>query len=80
MILPPDVLRVMRAGSVLGSMFDADLIARLLDKPVGAVLEKVQRAADAGAPLADRGEGQFFLPPEAVQALQNHMLPSLQKH
>jgi len=71
---------VLRAGSVLGSMFDADLIARLLDEPVGAVLEKVQRAADAGAPLADRGEGQFFLPPEAVQALQNHMLPSLQQH
>jgi tetratricopeptide (TPR) repeat protein len=80
MTLPPDVLRVLRAGSVLGSVFEAELIARLLDEPVGAVLEKLQRAADAGAALVDRGEGRFFLPPEAVQTLQDHLLPSLQEH
>ncbi|MDH3598467.1 MAG: tetratricopeptide repeat protein [Candidatus Tectomicrobia bacterium] len=80
MTLPPDVLRVLRAGSVLGSVFEAELIARLLDEPVGTVLEQLQRAADAGATLADRGEGRFCLPSEAVQALQDHMLPSLQEH
>jgi tetratricopeptide (TPR) repeat protein len=80
MTLPPDVLRVLRAGSVLGSVFEAELIARLLDEPVGAVLEQLQRAADAGAALVDRGEGRFFLPPETVQTLQDHMLPSLQAH
>ncbi len=79
-MLPPDVLRVLRAGSVLGSVFEAELIARLLDEPVGAVLETLQRAADAGAALADRGEGRFLIPPEAVQALQAHMLPSLREH
>jgi len=78
--LPPDVLRVVRAGSVLGSVFEAGLIARLLDEPVGIVLELLQRAADAGATLVDRGEGRFFIPPETVQALQDHMLPSLRDH
>ncbi len=78
--LPPDVLRVLRAGSVLGSVFEAGLIARLLGEPVGAVLETLQRAADAGAALADRGEGRFFIPPEAVEALQDHLLPSLRDH
>lgn len=78
--LPPDVLRVLRAGSVIGSVFEAGLIARLLDESVGTVLETLQRAADAGAALADRGEGRFFIPPEAIQSLQDHMLPSLRDH
>ena len=76
-VLPPDVLRVLRAGAVLGTTFAADVIARLLDEPLGAVLEKLQWAADAGTPLADRGEGRFSLPPALITALQNSMLPSL---
>jgi hypothetical protein len=76
-VLPPDVLRVLRAGVVLGTTFAADVIARLLDEPLGAVLEKLQWAADAGTPLADRGEGRFSLPPALITALQHSMLPSL---
>jgi tetratricopeptide (TPR) repeat protein len=76
--LPSDVLRVLRAGSILGTEFDVALIARLLDEPVGLVLEQLQRAADAGVALVDRGEGRFFLPEEAGQALQSQLLPSLQ--
>jgi tetratricopeptide (TPR) repeat protein len=75
--LPPDVLRVLRAGSVCGTTFDAEVIGRLLDEPLGSVLERLQRAADAEVPLADRGEGRFSLPPNAIAALQNRILPSL---
>jgi tetratricopeptide (TPR) repeat protein len=76
-VLPPDVLRVLRAGAVLGTTFAADVIARLLDEPLGAVLEKLQWAADAGTPLVDRGEGRFSMPPALITALQHSMLPSL---
>jgi hypothetical protein len=75
--LPADVLRVLRAASVFGSTFEAEMVARLLDEPLGSVLERLQAAADAGAPLADRGEGQFSLPPDASKALQSRILPSL---
>jgi hypothetical protein len=75
--LSPDVLCVLRAGSVLGTTFEAELVARLLDTPLGVVLEKLQWAADADVPLADRGEGWFSLPPETIAALQSRMLPSL---
>jgi tetratricopeptide (TPR) repeat protein len=75
--LPLDVLRVLRAASTLGATFEADLVARLLDEPPGAVLERLQQAADFGAPLADRGEGQFSLPPDVIRALQGRILPSL---
>jgi tetratricopeptide (TPR) repeat protein len=77
MTLPADVLRVLRAGSVIGSTFEAELVARLLDEPVGTVLEKLQWAADAGVPLADRGEGRFSVPAAGIGALQSRMLPSL---
>jgi tetratricopeptide (TPR) repeat protein len=75
--LPADVLRVLRAGAVLGTTFEAELVARLLEEPVGMVLEQLQGAADAGVPLADRGEGQFTMPPETIATLQNSTLPSL---
>ncbi len=75
--LPPEVLRVLRAGSVLGTSFEATLVAQLLEEPLGVVLEKLQWAADAGAPLADRGEGYFTLPAVSIASLQSRMLPSL---
>jgi tetratricopeptide (TPR) repeat protein len=78
--LPADVLRVLRAGSVLGATFEAELVARLLAVPLGTVLETLQWAADAGVPLADRGEGRFSLPAEGMQALQSRILPSLLTH
>ena len=74
---PPEVLRVLRTASMFGTTFEADMVARLLDEPLGAVLERLQRAADVGAPLADRGEDQFSLPPDTVKALQSRILPSL---
>jgi hypothetical protein len=75
--LSPEVLRVLRAGSILGTTFEADMVARLLDQPLGAVLERLQAAVDAGAPLVDRGEGRFSFPSNAIRALQSRMLPSL---
>ncbi|MBM3226178.1 MAG: hypothetical protein FJZ47_20625 [Candidatus Tectomicrobia bacterium] len=75
--LPLEVLRVLRAGSVIGATFDAALVARLLDEPCGAVLERLQWATDAGAPLVDRGEGRFTIASEAIAALQSRLLPSL---
>jgi tetratricopeptide (TPR) repeat protein len=76
-MLPADVLRVLRAGAVLGTTFEATLVARLLEEPLGMVLEKLQVAVDAGVPLADRGEGQFTLPPDSIAALRSGILPSL---
>jgi tetratricopeptide (TPR) repeat protein len=75
--LSPDVLRVLRAGSMFGRTFEADLVARLLDEPLGTILERLQAAVDAGAPLVDRGEARFSLPPNAMRALQSRMLRSL---
>jgi hypothetical protein len=75
--LPPDVLRVLRAGSVLGITFEAELVARLLEEPLSTVFEKLQWAADAGIPFTDRGEGRFALPPGTMAALQSSILPSL---
>lgn len=39
--LPPDILRILRAGSVLGSTFEAELVARLLNEPLSTILEKL---------------------------------------
>jgi tetratricopeptide (TPR) repeat protein len=75
--LPADVLRVLRAGAVLGTTFEAALVARLLEEPLSLVLEKLQEATDAGVPLADRGEGQLTWPAALVAALQQSTLPSL---
>ncbi len=75
--LAPDVLRVMRGASVMGQTFEARLLADLLEDSLGSVLQSLQRAADAGAPIADRGGGVFSLPAEALGDLQRHLLPSL---
>ena len=75
--LPADVLRVLRAGAVLGTTFEAALVARLLEEPLSLVLEKLQEATDAGVPLVDRGEGQLTWPAPLVAALQQSTLPSL---
>jgi tetratricopeptide (TPR) repeat protein len=75
--LPHEVLRVLRAGAIVGSGFEADLVAALLDTDTLAVLELVQRAADAGVPVEDRGEGRFHLAEPLLDALRASMLPSL---
>ena len=74
--LPPTCC-VLRAGAVLGTTFEAALVARLLEEPLSLVLEKLQEATDAGVPLADRGEGQLTWPAPLVAALQQSTLPSL---
>jgi tetratricopeptide (TPR) repeat protein len=75
--LPADVLRVLRASAVLGTTFEVELVARLLEEPLSLVLEKLQEATDAGVPLVDRGEGQLTWPATLVAALQQRTLPSL---
>jgi tetratricopeptide (TPR) repeat protein len=76
-MLPADVLRVLRASAVLGTTFEAELVARLLEEPVSLVLEKLQQATDAGVPITDRGAGQMIWPAATVAALQQRTLPSL---
>ena len=61
-MLPADVLRVLRASAVLGTSFEAELVAQLLEEPLSLVLEKLQEATDAGVPLVDRGIGQLTWP------------------
>ena len=78
--LSPEVLRVLRAASVVGRAFEAPLVAALLDESPTHVLELLQRAADDGAPVADRGAGRFFLPEGAPALLQVRLLPSLLEH
>ncbi|AUX41469.1 hypothetical protein SOCE26_028820 [Sorangium cellulosum] len=75
--LPGEVLRVLRAGAIVGSGFESDLVASLLRVDAIDVLEGLQRAADAGVPVEDRGEGRFHLPQETVNALRRSILPSL---
>jgi tetratricopeptide (TPR) repeat protein len=75
--LPPEVLRVLRAGALVGSGFEAELCAALLGVDQLEVLDLLQRAADAGVPIDDRGEGRFHLPVPLLDALRASVLPSL---
>jgi tetratricopeptide (TPR) repeat protein len=75
--LPRDVLRVLRAGALVGSGFEAELVAALLGMDVIEVLETLQRAADAGVPIDDHGEARFHVPEPVLDALRASMLPSL---
>ncbi|WP_438019661.1 hypothetical protein WMF18_11565 [Sorangium sp. So ce315] len=75
--LPGEVLRVLRAGAIVGSGFESELVAALLRVDAIDVLEALQRAADAGVPVEDRGEGRFHLPQDTVEALRRSILPSL---
>ena len=78
-MLPADVLRVLRASATLGTSFEAELVAQLLEEPLSLVLEKLQEATDAGVPLVDRGVGQLTWPAAIVTALRQSTLPSLLK-
>ncbi len=75
--VPGDVLQVLRAGAAVGAVFEVDVVARLLNQAPLRVLDRLQLAADAGAPLMDRGEGRFSLPAELATELRASMLPSL---
>jgi tetratricopeptide (TPR) repeat protein len=75
--LPTEVLRVLRAGAVAGTGFEAELVAQVLAVDPLFVLEQLQRGSDAGLPLEDRGEGRFHLPEPLIEALRATTLPSL---
>jgi tetratricopeptide (TPR) repeat protein len=75
--LPPEVLRVLRAGALVGPGFEAELVAALLAVEPLDVLEALQRAADAGIPVEDLRDGRFHLPDALLDAVRASMLPSL---
>lgn len=75
--LDPDVLRVMRAASILGEVFEVALLSRLLREEPSTVLYALQRAWDGGLPIEDRGEGRFAMPLALCESLASSVLPSL---
>ncbi|MDC0722343.1 hypothetical protein [Nannocystis bainbridge] len=75
--LPPEVLRVLRAGALIGPGFETRIVADLLSLEPLVVLELLQQATDLGLPLEDRGEGRFSLPTSALTALSKSLMPSL---
>lgn len=75
--LPAEVLRVLRAGALIGPGFETRIVADLLALEPLAVLERLQQATDLGVPLEDRGEGRFSLPTSALTALSTSLMPSL---
>lgn len=75
--LPADVIGVLRAGAIIGSGFEAALVASLLGIEALRVLELLQRAADLGVMIEDRGDGRFELPDDLAQGLRASTLPSL---
>ncbi len=75
--LPPDVLRVLRVLAIAGSGCETSVLAAVLEASELSVLDAAQRAADAGVPLEDRGEGRFYLPPAMIADLRSGLLPSL---
>lgn len=75
--LPSDVLRVLRALAIAGSGCEAAILAAVLETSEMSVLDALQRAADAGVRVEDRGEGRVHLSPGAIEALRASILPSL---
>lgn len=76
-VLPPEVVRVLRAGALIGAGFDTRTVAELLGIEPLEVLEQLQHAIDLGVPVEDRGEGRFSLPHAALTALSSSLLASL---
>jgi tetratricopeptide (TPR) repeat protein len=75
--LPFQVLRVLRAGAMLGPSFDLSGVSALLRCEPGRVLERLQQAADRGVRIVDDGEDRFTLPAALRAALMGATLPSL---
>ncbi|HEY0134732.1 MAG TPA: hypothetical protein VGB85_11645, partial [Nannocystis sp.] len=75
--LPPEVLRVLRAGALIGPGFETRIVADQLAVEPLVVLEQLQQASDLGVPLEDRGEGRFSLPTSALTALTASLMPSM---
>ena len=75
--LSAPALAVLRAGALIGSGFEATLVAALLETTPVEVLELLQQVADAGVDIEDNGDGRFDLPEDCAQALRASTLPSL---
>ncbi len=75
--LTAESVAVLRAGSIIGSGFESSLVAALLGIEPLRVLELLQRSADLGVPVEDRGDGRFDLPDDLAQGLRASTLPSL---
>jgi chemotaxis protein histidine kinase CheA len=75
--LPADVLRVLRSVAIAGSGCEAQLLAAMLETSELSVLDALQRAADLGVTIEDRGEGRFYLPEHMIGAFRASILPSL---
>ena len=75
--LPADVLRVLRALAIAGSGCEAAILAAVLETSEMSVLDALQRAADAGVRIEDRGEGRIHLPGPTIESLRASILPSL---
>lgn len=76
-MLTPETLHVLRAGALIGNVFEVDLVAALLSIDPLEVLELLQVAHDAGVPVEDRGGGRFVLQAGAAEALRRSLIPSL---
>src|SRR5690606_7303536 len=72
-------LRTLRAAAVIGEVFEAELVAALLDVDELDVLEHLQEAADSGAGISDAGDSRFRMIPQLRKALTATLLPSLAK-
>ena len=75
--LPRDVLRVLRAGALVGACFEPHLVATLLRLDESTVLEQLQVAADLGVPIEDRADGSIRLPRPVAHTLRAGLLPAL---
>lgn len=75
--LPSEVRMVLRAGALIGSGFEAKLLAGLLTIEPTAVLQRLQEAADLGVMIEDNGDERFDLPDDVAQELRASTLPSL---
>jgi tetratricopeptide (TPR) repeat protein len=75
--LDPEVLHVLRAGALIGNVFEAELAAALLAVDPLEVLELLQVAHDSGVAIDDRGDGRFVLADSTAEALRRSLLPSL---
>lgn len=58
--LPPQSRRVLEAGSVLGNRLLLDVLARVVDEPVAAVLARLDGAIEAGVIRAGAGAEVWF--------------------
>jgi tetratricopeptide (TPR) repeat protein len=75
--VPSGGLATLRAASIIGATFEVELVGELLGRSTLEVLLDLQAAADAGAPVIDRGDGVLTMSDEAVERLRAGMLPSL---